>query len=209
MLSRKYDMSLTLNTYNLSFEYDTAEIFTKLNFSLSSGEIVQICGENGAGKTTFLKLITGIQTPSTGVIQFNGFDIHQNLTKYQNCLSFVGHKPGISMSLTVLENIKYACPPLSHEELEQELLAWRMSHHQNTICNELSAGLKKRVALLVFLLKKKPLWILDEPFSALDDASVHDLVLRLKNHAESGGAVIYTSHQKVAIPRSNIKEFKL
>ena len=200
-----------LEITHLGFDYADVPILSAVNFSLNRGELLHLRGENGAGKTTLLKLLAGILSPSDGEIRYQGDSIANNMASYQENLCYVGHKLGISQILTVRENCAY---DLKLDErraflLENVIDDFSLSHVRDTPCNFLSAGLKRRVALLRLVLSDVSLWLLDEPFVALDQKALAKLQLCMKNHLEKGGSVILSSHKQFPLSEINYQEYCL
>lgn len=180
-------MSL-LAVQELSCERGGLGLFGHLDFSVNSGEIVQIVGPNGSGKTTLLRVLAGLSTAYAGNIERD------------TRLSFIylGHRPGIKAMLSPLENLRWyvasASTPKSDNDILQALARWHLQGYEHQPCYQLSAGQQQRVALSRLLLSDAALWLLDEPFTAIDQSGVAQLEALFLAHAERGGAVVLTSH---------------
>lgn len=146
------------------------------------GEIWQIAGANGSGKTSLLRLLAGLSQPSKGEVQ------------RQSPFLFLGHRPAIKSALTPLENLHWYCPGLSDAQLLAALERWYLRGYEALPCQQLSAGQQQRVALCRLTLTKRSLWLLDEPFTALDREGVAQLEQCLLQQAREGGAIVFTSH---------------
>jgi len=146
------------------------------------GEIWQIVGANGSGKTSLLRLLAGLSQASRGEVQ------------RQSPLLFLGHRPAIKSALTPLENLHWYCPGLPDAQLLAALDQWHLRGYETLPCQQLSAGQQQRVALCRLTLTKCSLWLLDEPFTALDREGVAQLEQCLLQQVRAGGAVVFTSH---------------
>lgn len=200
-----------LEIKNLSFNYPSKTLSKRhkpllfdINWQLPVGCILHVQGPNGSGKTTLLKLLAGILQPTTGHIVLDNKDVHLNLLSYQKNLCYLGHKPGISLSLSVIENCLYdlSSKQLDMQRLEELLRQMSLWSVKDVPCHFLSAGQKRRVGLLRLQLSTAKLWLLDEPLVALDSEGINLLMALLQSHVMAGGQVVYTSHQP--LPWSNI-----
>lgn len=198
-------MSNMSESYNLEVKKlqcirDDRILFDNLNFSLSTGQLLQIEGHNGSGKTSLLRILCGLTLPTEGNIYWNDEDVQTVQEDYWATLSYVGHHPGIKGELTPLENLAVA-QSLSREPIEIDLAEALdqvgLYGFEDVHTCTLSAGQQRRVALARLLISKTILWILDEPFTALDKAAIKMIEIWLDKHAEQGGMAILTSHHTV------------
>ena len=195
-----------LEMRNLACERDEHFLFAGLNASLFAGQITQVLGPNGSGKTTLLRILAGVSQDFHGDILWSGKSIASSRWDYANDVVYVGHLPGIKRSLTPLENLRWYAAAQGVEDdkvLEAALNSVKLSGYEDTPCYRLSAGQLRRVALARLEFSRAGIWILDEPFTALDKSGVKHLEARLAAHAESGGLVIVTSHQDINIATLN------
>lgn len=187
-----------LQVTNLTFEYLDTPILNKIQFSLEAGNLLHLSGPNGAGKTTLLRLLAGILHPRDGAIFWKGADIQSGLEAYQSELCYLGHKLGLSLALTVAENCFYAPSGWNHSiDFTQQLTQFGLAGHADSPCRTLSEGQRRRVALLRLSTSKARLWLLDEPWVALDTNAREALTLCLQAHLSKAGMVIMTSHQSL------------
>jgi len=187
---------------NFICERDGQALFRPLNFSLSPGDLVQISGPNGAGKTTFLRAVCGLFDDWSGELFWQGQATRT--PGYEMCsnLLYLGHQPGVKKSLTAAENLHWffgshgrAFPGQVSEALAQVGL----SGYEDVFCHQMSAGQMRRVALARLYVSSAAIWILDEPFTAIDRAGVRNLETLIQRHTSKGGLVILTTHQPLAL----------
>lgn len=187
-----------LKVEELAVERSEHLLFAGLTFSLCPGQLLQVAGPNGAGKTTLLGVVAGLVPLQSGRLLWNGQDIAEDRRNFSRFCSYIGHAPGLKASMTACENLRMALAlrgqSLSFAELAEALAAQGLRGYEHTPVAQMSAGQKRRVALARLSLEKTPLWILDEPFTAIDRRGVMELEQRLMAHAASGGMVLFTTH---------------
>ena len=201
-----------LDVTNLECVRGDRPLFSGLSFRLKPGELLHVTGKNGSGKTTLLRTVCGLARATTGEIRWQGSAIHELGDEYRRHLSYVGHSNGIQGELTPEENLRAsAClngkpnATLIKDTLQRlGLVAYRYFP-----AKILSQGQKRRLALARLVIQKKPLWILDEPLSALDVNSVELMTELLTEHLAKEGLVILTSHQKVDVAKKKINQVQL
>ncbi len=179
---------------------DERVLFNQLNFQLNSGQLMQIEGRNGSGKTSLLRILAGLALATEGNILWNGQDIQDNPQEYRQQLCYLGHTASVKADLTPLENLKMTLALVGQQQvcnLETALNAVGLAGFEDVPTRTLSAGQQRRVALARLWLQDAPLWILDEPFTSLDKAAIRLLEELILRHAEHGGMVILTSHHHV------------
>jgi heme exporter protein A len=178
-------------------------LFSGLDFGLGSGELLYVKGRNGSGKTTLLRSLAGLLMPESGEILWRGENIRRLREEYARHLLYLGHLNGIKGDLSAVENLRIAAA-LHGFELEPAR-AWELlgeiglRGHEDLPSKHLSQGQKRRVALARLLANDARLWILDEPFTALDAAAVDLLQAVIRRHVEDGGMAVLTTHQEVAM----------
>lgn len=175
-------------------------LFEDVSFEVESNEMLLIKGRNGAGKTSLLRLICGLATPDAGEILWKSESIENIRPAYSRSLLYVGHDNGISLDLTVLENLEFHRAlndnPSNHP-IPEILERLRIVRYLNVPCRFLSAGQKRRVALARLAISESKLWLLDEPFSSLDDQASETVVELVEQHLNSDGLCLMTSHQTI------------
>lgn len=185
----------------ISCEKQDRILFQDIDLQINGGELVMLTGENGAGKTSLMRILVGLSVPNTGMVAINGFAVKDNVNLASQAIIYIGHKLGLSLLLSATENLAFYMH-LIGEKCENT------DHIMNVLCllglagledlplKNLSAGQQRRVALAkLWLNKRASLWVLDEPFTALDVATVEILEKHIEGFIEQQGAVIMTSHQ--------------
>jgi heme exporter protein A len=197
-----------LSVNNLSCQRGYNLLFENLSFELNSGEVLRISGQNGSGKTSLLKIIAGLNTSELGSIVFD-----QNKSNSETCqieTLYLGHYAALSSELSCIENLEYLTnlnteiiSPNFHGALKE--VGLKNYEHEPT--GNLSAGQKKRVALSLLFISKSKIWLLDEPFTALDPDGINIIENRIEKHCANGGLCILTTHQDCNI--KSLKEISL
>ncbi len=192
-----------LELRNLACERDERYLFAQLNANFYAGQVVQILGPNGSGKTTLLRILAGVSKDFYGDIFWQSQPLKDTAWEYANDLLYLGHLPGIKKSLTPFENLRwYAAVQggVADADLIKALAQVQLAGYENTPCYRLSAGQLRRVALARLAFSRAKVWVLDEPFTALDKSGVAELEAKLIAHAAAGGLVLVTSHQDINVP---------
>lgn len=184
-----------LEAHHLTCVRDERVLFEALSLTVQPGEIVQIAGANGAGKTSLLRILTGLATAEAGKVCWQGEPIRRQRDVFHHQLLWLGHQPGVKAVLTADENLRFYHPRLSQDARWAALAATGLIGYEDVPVAQLSAGQQRRVALARLWLSDAALWVLDEPFTALDVAGIETLTRRLERHASRGGAVVLTTHQ--------------
>ncbi len=193
---------------------DERILFESLSFTIGAGELVQIEGRNGTGKTTLLRIVTGLGDRDTGEIFWNGENIESNRDAYHEDLLFLGHSTGVKRDLTAYENLRFylsvhSKQSMSKEEIYSALVKVGLAGREDVPVAQLSAGQQRRVALARLWLSQHKLWILDEPLTAIDKQGVKVLESLFLNHAEKGGIVVLTTHQDMFTDNPKLRKIKL
>jgi heme exporter protein A len=188
-------------------------LFKNVGFELNAGGLLYVLGENGSGKSSLLRLLCGLLMPEDGTVFWCGKKIKKDAENYLSNLTYLGHLNGLKDDLTALENLQIAARLAGNDANEQKtmaaLTAIGIARCANLPVRVLSQGQKRRVALATLWLAESKLWILDEPFAALDTASVEVLASRLGEHMANGGMAIITTHQDVVINAQSTQTLRL
>ncbi|KII77152.1 cytochrome c biogenesis heme-transporting ATPase CcmA [Vibrio renipiscarius] len=193
---------------------DERVLFESLSFTIGSGELVQIEGRNGTGKTTLLRIITGLGDRDDGEIYWNNESIEKNRDEYHQDLLFLGHQTGVKRELTAYENLRFYISlhskhPTDKETIYNALVKVGLAGREDVPVAQLSAGQQRRVALARLWLSDHKLWVLDEPLTAIDKQGVKVLEALFLKHAEQGGIVILTTHQDMFADNPKLRKIKL
>lgn len=187
-------MTPYLHATDLACDRDGRLLFEHLQVQVAAGDMLQVCGPNGCGKTSLLRLLAGLMQPAEGHVAFAS-PVQRSERGRQ--LLWIGHATGIKDALSAEENLAWLCAlhtPASRERIWAALAAIGLRGFEDVPCQRLSAGQQRRVALARLYLPGPPLWILDEPFTALDAQAVEQLERHLVDHCERGGMVVLTTH---------------
>ncbi|MDF2490587.1 MAG: ccmA [Pseudomonas sp.] len=205
-------MTLHLQAVGLACERDWRMLFEHLDLQLRAGDMLQVSGPNGSGKTSLLRLLAGLMPPTAGAILLNGQPLAGQRHALAKVLLWIGHAAGIKDLLTAEENLSWLCAlhqPAAPGAIWQALDAVGLRGFEDVPCHTLSAGQQRRVALARLYLDSPPLWILDEPYTALDKQGVAQLEAHLAAHCEQGGMVVLTTHHALALKPEGYRELNL
>jgi len=177
------------------------ELFSNLSFELNSGEILKISGANGSGKTSLLKILAGLNSAESGKLSVNNNKVGSY--DYRSDVFYLGHLPALSPELHCKENLDYLTQlnnRSSDLELSEALKNVGLKNFENEYVANLSAGQKRRVVLSALFITQARIWLLDEPFTALDDDGINVIETQITKHCANGGICVLTTHQKCNLP---------
>ncbi|MCE4552916.1 cytochrome c biogenesis heme-transporting ATPase CcmA [Pelomonas cellulosilytica] len=183
-------------------------LFRPLNFSLAPGQWMQVMGNNGAGKTTLLRTLVGLSTPEQGRVMWQGRPLAAQLREFRRASCYLGHHAAVKDELTPIENLQTAAAldgqAVNEAQARDALETLGLAGCGRLPTRFLSAGQKRRVLLSRLLLRPAALWVLDEPFAALDTTGADLLGQLLARHLAGGGMALLSSHQPVPLPPGSV-----
>ncbi|WP_457808828.1 cytochrome c biogenesis heme-transporting ATPase CcmA [Kushneria sp. EE4] len=193
---------MQLDTRKLGCERDERWLFSDLDWHIGPGELWRVEGPNGSGKTTLLRILSGQMADYTGTIAWQGEPIGRCREAFMASMLYIGHRPGIKKALSPLENLDWYqamsaagnSARVRRTACFEALEAVGLAGFEETPVESLSAGQQRRVALARLALGHQKLWILDEPFTAIDRDGVRQLERWMTGHCQKGGSVVVTSH---------------
>ena len=178
-------------------------LFDSLSFSVEPGEMLEVSGANGSGKTSLLRMLCGLLPPVAGEILWQGENIQTLKEEYLRELAYLGHANGIKTELSALENLRIAGGLAGVRPGEEKITAalerMGLEGSEERPAKTLSQGQQRRLALARLLVGETALWILDEPLTALDSAAVGLVQSVLGEHLEGGGMAVLTTHQPLDV----------
>lgn len=206
-----------LRAEQLFCERDDRVLFQNLSFSLLQGQILQIEGPNGSGKTTLIRILCGLSQDFEGGLFWCGKPLAEAVIAFRQSSVYFGHNTGVKMALTAQENLTWMAQvkgatgslPALANDIDEALARVGLRGFEDVPLYTLSAGQKRRVALAGLLLRPMPLWILDEPFTAIDKAGVQALESLIVAHAMQGGSVVLTTHHELSIQPDKLQKLTL
>jgi heme exporter protein A len=205
---------MSLQASQLACTRGERQLFRDLNFEVKGGDALWVAGTNGSGKTSLLRMLSGLSMPAEGVVKWDGENIRTARDEFNSKLAYIGHASGVKDDLLAWESIVIASTlagkPVSRNDACKALEQMGLAQVVELPVRVLSQGQRKRVALArLQLAATSPLWILDEPFTALDQRAIADLCSILNHHLANGGMIIYTTHQEVALTASRTMRLDL
>jgi len=182
-----------------------------LSFGVQRGELVHVAGPNGTGKTTLLRVVSGLLRPEQGSVEWQGAPIAAVRAAYQAQLAYASHEPALKADLSALENLRFSVGlkhRVSDAELRAELERAGVGACADLPARVLSAGQRRRVAMARVLAMRATLWLLDEPFTNLDALGTRFLCSLLEAHIDAGGMALVVAHQELELQR-RVRRFEL
>jgi heme exporter protein A len=183
-------------------------LFRHLEFTLEGGQWLHVAGDNGSGKTSLLRLLCGLSRPLEGEVLWQGQPLNEDLEAFHRELLYVGHSGGLKEELTPLENLHLSLEMEGFSPSPQTIISalnqFGLKDREDLAVRHLSAGQKRRVLLARLLLRPASLWILDEPFNALDVRACAFLLEQIRNHLGAGNMAVLTSHQPIDLDNGQV-----
>ena len=207
-------VTLSLQLHGLSCERGNRQLFKDLSISLCAGDLLRVRGANGAGKTSLLRMLCSLLVPSEGYITWQGLPLAAQRSEFNHCLVYVGHAAAVKDELSPLENLLDALALAGHPTTVpaamRALGVAGLRGFEKTPARYLSQGQRRRSALARLALSQHAsVWVLDEPFNALDTAATAWLTSLIEAHLQNAGMVVLTSHQDMPVKAARQKELSL
>jgi len=186
-------------------------LFERLDIDLDAGQMLVVEGPNGCGKTSLLRILTGLRMADGGDVLWRGEPVDRLAGDYFEQVNYVGHHDGVKHELSCLENLRLAraMGAPSGDDLDDVLEQVNLYAYGETDVGSLSAGQKRRLALARLLATEATLWILDEPFTSLDKASMAMFESVFEDHLQRQGMIVMTSHHDISLPQQSLKRLQL
>ncbi|KPF49090.1 hypothetical protein IP87_18790 [beta proteobacterium AAP121] len=193
-----------MQTEGLAGHRGERALFADLTLALPPGSVTWLRGRNGRGKTSLLRLLAGLSSPAAGLVLINGRSLRDAGAAWRQQLVYIGHQNALKDDLSVVESLRFLAQlhgvSADDTALQQALQRMGIAHRRHAPVRTLSQGQRRRVALSRLLLHAhSALWLLDEPFDALDVEGIDALNTVIAQHACSGGCVLLTSHQPLTL----------
>src|SRR5438067_13248305 len=204
---------LMLEAINLTCVRGTRRLFKDLNFTVERGELIELRGPNGSGKTSLLRILCGLTTPAAGDVLWDGKNIRALGEEYSAVVVYLGHQNAVKDELSAMENLRIATGvsghALSKQKAQDVFAKVGLTQQQNLPARVLSAGQRRRLALARLLTSKATLWILDEVLTSLDDAAVKLSREVITDHIQNGGIAIVATHQDLNLSVERVQRIQL
>jgi len=189
-----------LEASQLDCERGGRTLFRGLSFALKPGERVRVAGANGRGKTSLLRILCGLLSPTAGEVRWKGEPVRVQKEEYSRQLVFLGHAPAVKDELTAAENLSIACRLAGNGSNDIPAALRTLDVPGSSLVKALSQGQRRRAALARLVLSREvPLWLLDEPLAALDAQAAGVVEGLIREHVGEGGIVVYTTHQEARL----------
>jgi heme exporter protein A len=202
-----------LEAHELAARRGHSQLFAGVGFAIAPGRALVVTGANGTGKTTMLRMLAGLSMPAAGEIRWNGRAIRPFDPALRAAVAYAGHLPALKDELSAEENlsslIALSGTPATRAEISDALDAVALGRKRSLPARVLSAGQRRRIGLARLALIKRPLWILDEPVTALDAAGTDLLAQMVREHLESGGLAVAATHQALDLPEQRAASLTL
>jgi len=203
-----------ISATNLTCIREERLLFDQLNIAIYAGDIVQVEGPNGSGKTSLLRILSGLSQPYEGDVLFNEQPIDNCREEFHQNLLYLGHLAGVKGAMSAQENLHFnlALHGIKNQgkDIEATLAHVNLTGFEDSLASHLSAGQHRRISLARLYKSTAPIWILDEPFTAIDKQGVHALEQLFEAHIAQGGCIILTTHQDLlSIGLAQVKKITL
>jgi len=202
-----------LEVRNLTCVRGTRRLFKDLSFSAARGELVELRGPNGSGKTSLLRILCGLAMPAAGQVLWDGKNIRTLAEEYSASVAYLGHQNAVKDELSAIENLRIASAVagrvLNKSEAIEILAKLGLTQQQNLPARALSAGQRRRLAMSRLLTSQAQFWVLDEVLTSLDDTAINLSREFIKDHLKQGGMAIVATHQDLNLTVPQMQRLQL
>ena len=200
-------MTVKLSANDLTLIRGESCLFKDLSFTINAGELLVLEGQNGSGKTSLIRAMLGMLNFESGEVLWNDIPINNQRQEFHGSLIWLSHRTGLKKDLTLQENLHFEGALRSKLDVDQSQILKKLNIFdlKDLPIRSMSAGQQRRVALARLLLFDAPIWLLDEPFTNLDDEGQNIVLDLINSHLSSGGICVIAAHQEFNINASKIK----
>jgi heme exporter protein A len=191
----------------------TRRLFQNLSFSATPGELVEVRGPNGSGKTSLLRILCGLASPAAGEVRWSGKNILALGEEYFGSVAYLAHQNGVKDELTAIENLRISAGVSGYRlykgEEQKTLEQIGLTRQRDLPARVLSAGQRRRLALGRLLTSNSTLWILDEVLTSLDDAAMKLSGEFITGHLQRNGIAIVATHQELNLSAAKVQRIRI
>jgi len=202
-----------LDATNLECVRGNRRLFKNVSFSMGPGELVQLIGPNGSGKTSLIRMLCGLLPPTSGEIRWRGTRISALGEEYYSAVTYLGHRHCAKDEFTALENLRVSSGlsgcEITHEQAIDVLTRVGLNGRENLAARLLSEGQRRRLGLARLVVCQTSLWLLDEVLTSLDGAAAELIKLLIVEHLDKGGMAVVATHQELDLSVNNFQRIEL